>query len=428
MSNYSTMPWPVWQRIGFRFAFLFFGFVVFLVNNGAYMFWMPIQSLYQPYLQKFIVWVGHAVLHLPNPITVFTNGSGDTTFDWVLLLTLFVLAIAGTVVWSVVGRKQKAYPVWYYWLMVLLRYYVGLMLISYGLVKVIQLQFPSPGLYRLLQPYGNSSPMGLAWTFLGFSRGYNMFMGIAELAAGLLLFRRTTTVGAIITLMTTANVMAVNYFFDVPVKIVSTILFTFTLFILSRDLQRLFRFFFSGKLVELLPLSAPVFAKKWQRVSLIVAKWLIILSGPGLGFYEISTYLKEGEGDAKPGYFGLYQVETFVRNGDTLPPLRTDSTRWFRMAIENGYNLRVVMSNDSARRYTYEADTTARLLTISPMEDTATKIKLQYSEPAAGKFVLYLRQNGDSLVVAGRLIRDFKKEFLLTNRGFHWISEYPFNR
>lgn len=427
MSNYSTMPWPVWQRIGFRFAFLFFGLVVFLVNNGAYMFWLPIQSLYQPYLQQFIVWVGKSVLHLPYPITVFTNGSGDTTFDWVLLLTLFVVAIAGTVVWSIAGRKQKAYPVWYYWLMVLLRYYVGLMLISYGLVKVIQLQFPAPGLYRLLQPYGNSSPMGLAWTFLGFSRGYNMFMGIAELAAGLLLFRRTTTAGAIVTLMTTANVMAVNYFYDVPVKIVSTLLVTMTLLILSRDLQRLLRFLFSGKPVQLTPLAKPFFAKKWKRVSLLVVKILIIVSGPVLGFIEIMSFYNE-EGDSKPGYYGLYQVETFVRNGDTLPPLRTDSTRWFRMAIENPYNLRVVMSNDSARRYTYQADTTARLLTISPMEDSTTKIKLQYTEPAAGRFVLQMRQNTDSLVLSGRLIRDFKKEFLLTNRGFHWISEYPFNR
>jgi hypothetical protein len=301
------------------------------------------------------------------------------------------------------------------------------MLISYGLVKVIQLQFPAPGLYRLLQPYGNSSPMGLAWTFLGFSRGYNIFMGIAELAAGLLLFRRTTTAGAIVTLMTTANVMAVNYFFDVPVKIVSTLLVTMTLLILSRDLQRLLRFLFSGKLVQLTPLARPLFAKKWKRVSLLVAKVLIIISGPVLGMVEIFSYMKE-EGGGTPGYYGLYQVETFVRNGDTLPPLRTDSTRWFRMAIENPYNLRVVMSNDSARRYTYTADTAAHLFTISPFEDSTTKIKMQYSEPEAGKFVLQLRQQKDSLVLSGRLIRDFNKEFLLTNRGFHWISEYPFNR
>jgi hypothetical protein len=72
--------------------------------------------------------------------------------------------------------------------------------------------------------------MGLAWAFLGFSKGYILFMGLAEICAGLLLFRRTMTFGAIITLMTAMNVMAVNYFYDVPVKILSTHLVLMTLF------------------------------------------------------------------------------------------------------------------------------------------------------------------------------------------------------
>jgi hypothetical protein len=78
----------LWQRIGFRFSFLFFGLVVFLINNGAFSFWYLLQPLYNPYLQNFIVWVGKAILKLPYPITVFTNGSGDTTYDWVLLFTI----------------------------------------------------------------------------------------------------------------------------------------------------------------------------------------------------------------------------------------------------------------------------------------------------------------------------------------------------
>ena len=390
------------------------------------MFWYFIQSLYTKYLQNFIVWVGKHILNLPYPITVFTNGSGDTTYDWVLLFTIFFVAVIGAIIWSLFDQKKKAYPVLYYWLMVLLRYYVGLMLISYGLVKVIQLQFPAPGLFRLLQPYGNSSPMGLAWTFLGFSHGYNIFMGIAEIAAGLLLFRRTTTAGAIITLMTTANVMAVNYFYDVPVKLVSTLLVLKTLMILAPNIRQLWQFFFSGKAVQLTKMAAPFFAKKWKRVSLRIVKALIILSGPVLGLVEILSYAQEETTGNKN--FGLYQIETFVRNGDTLPPLRTDSTRWYRIAIENTYNLRVVLSNDSVRRFNYEVDSTNRNFVLSPMEDTSTKIKLHFTEPKTGKFMFTKYGPGDSIVMAGRIVRDFKKEFLLTQRRFNWISEYPYNR
>jgi hypothetical protein len=427
MLQANNVQWPLWQRIGFRFSFLFFGLVVFLINNGAFSFWYLVQPLYNPYLQNFIVWVGKAILKLPYPITVFTNGSGDTTYDWVLLFTITIVAVGGTLIWSLLDRRRKGYSVLYYWLMVLLRYYVGLMLISYGLVKVIQLQFPAPGLYRLLQPYGNSSPMGLAWTFLGFSRGYNIFMGIAEIAAGLLLFRRTATAGAVITLMTTANVMAVNYFFDVPVKIVSTLLVVMTLMILGPYIRQLWLFFFSGKPVQLPKMAAPSFSRKWKRIGLKVAKVLIIISGPGLGLAQIVSYLQEQK-TGNPDYFGLYQIETFVRNGDTLPPLRTDSTRWYRVAIENPYNLRVVMTNDSARRFSYEADTTNAVFTLSPIGDTTTKMKLYYAEPTSGRFILTQHSAGDSLIMTGKIIRDFKKEFLLTSRGFHWINETPFNR
>jgi hypothetical protein len=39
---------------------------------------------------------------------------------------------------------------------------------------------------RLLKPYGESSPMGLLWTFMGYSTGYNLFTGGAEALGGLL--------------------------------------------------------------------------------------------------------------------------------------------------------------------------------------------------------------------------------------------------
>jgi len=39
-----------------------------------------------------------------------------------------------------------------------------LILIAYGFVKIIKIQFPFPDLYKLAAPFGDSSPMGLAWS------------------------------------------------------------------------------------------------------------------------------------------------------------------------------------------------------------------------------------------------------------------------
>lgn len=101
-------------------------------------------------------------------------------------------------------------------------------------------------------------------------------MGIAELMAGLLLFRRTVTVGAIITLMTTANVMAVNYFYDVPVKIVSTALVVMCLFLLVPNMGRLFNLFFKGAPTVLRTLDAPLIVSRWKRVAKYTLKYLLI--------------------------------------------------------------------------------------------------------------------------------------------------------
>jgi hypothetical protein len=52
----------------------------------------------------------------------------------------------------------------------------------------ISSQFPAPTQDRLMQSYGDSSPMGLLWTFMGASEPYTMFVGFAEMISGILLF------------------------------------------------------------------------------------------------------------------------------------------------------------------------------------------------------------------------------------------------
>ena len=42
-------------------------------------------------LKKIIPWVVKNILNLWNEITTFTGGSGDTTYDYVLTLVIFVI-------------------------------------------------------------------------------------------------------------------------------------------------------------------------------------------------------------------------------------------------------------------------------------------------------------------------------------------------
>lgn len=418
--------WSTLQKILFRFIFIFFGLYILIHNNGAYPFWNNIMALYpEKALHIFIPWVGKNILQLSYDIKIFTNGSGDTTYDYVIVFTIFTFAIFGTTIWSILDRKKRNYSTLFYWLTVAVRFYVGMMLISYGLDKVFKLQFPSPGLYRLTSTYGDSSPMGLAWTFLGFSVGYNLFMGLAEVAAVLLLFRRTVTLGAIISLMTTANVMAVNYFYDVPVKILSTELVMMTLFILVNDAERLFSFFFTDKPVSLPVMKAPEISTQWLRISKFIFKFSLI--GFALVYPSIqnaAAMKKYGDGAPRPKLNGLYDVDLFVLGKDTLPPLTTDPIRWRQLSIAwNGY-ARVRLMNDSIWRLDMEVDTTLHNMSLKHFNAEAFYFK--YSAPDLEHFELKGRTNSDSLYI--RFKRRNIKDFRLLKRGFHWVNEYPFNR
>jgi hypothetical protein len=99
---------------------------------------------------------------------------------------------------------------------------------------------PRPGLATLLEPYGNFTPMGVLWSQVGVSQPYEILLGTAELLAGILLFiPRTATVGAMLGLVSMAQVFVLNMTFDVPVKILSGHLMLMCLVLLAPEARRL---------------------------------------------------------------------------------------------------------------------------------------------------------------------------------------------
>jgi len=69
---YPHLHWNSAKKFSLRFAIIFIGLLI-----------LPILSLVG---EDFYPWVGSAILQLPEPITVFPNGSGDTTYNYVVSL------------------------------------------------------------------------------------------------------------------------------------------------------------------------------------------------------------------------------------------------------------------------------------------------------------------------------------------------------
>jgi hypothetical protein len=419
-----AQQWSSFEKLVFRFVFLLFLLFMIFFNNGTLPLMYMIMKVPMLLLHQFIPWLGKNMLHIPYDITVFTNGSGDTTYDYVVLLCIALLAIGGTLMWSVFDWKKLNYNRMYYWITVAVRFYVGLMLINYGMIKVIQLQFPAPSFYRLLTTYGESSPMGLAWTFLGFSKGYNLFMGIAELMAGLLFFRRTVAIGAIITLMTTANVMAVNYFYDVPVKIVSTALVVMCLFLLAPNVKRLFNFFFKGEAVLLRTLDAPLLNKRWKRNTKYALKYLLIVYSLVGVSYQVFTMRKVyGRDKPKSPLYGVYEVDTFTKNNKVITELDQDPKRW-KMIMFEGETTGAIRTYYNETQYReIKVDTLKKVISIMVRDEPKTIQYLNYKFTDPIQLLIKGKYDNDSISV--ELTR---KRFELTDRQLNWINENPFNR
>lgn len=417
----GTTAWSFRKRMGFRFIFAYF---------SLYIFPFPVSLLlgglihaYRRLASPLISWAGTTILGFGEEIVYERNGSGDTSFHYVQMFVLLCIAVVAAIVWSVVDRKRKEYDSLLYVLKIGLRTYLAYYLIVYGTGKLPGGQFPHPDAYRLLQPYGESSPMGLAWTFLGYSTAFGLFMGFFETLGGvLLLFRRTVLLGACVAASVTSVIVMVNYCFDVPVKLFSSHLLLMEIFLIVCERQRLMSFFLLNEATPQ-PASPPAFFVK--------ESWLIpsiILKGL-FGMVIVTTTLSSTYRRYKRQKYNRFnyfcKVEQFVRNGQEVPPLTTDSTRWDWFYVNGNHGYAVLrMMNKKRQVVQFYSDTDSRAV-MYPEDDSSVKYKLLYvrQDSLLTLSGVYL---GDSLFVKMKTRQP--GDFLLMKRGFHWINEYPYNR
>jgi hypothetical protein len=413
------------KRVLFRFVFVY----LLVYNLPFWLQYLPgaemVLGEYQKLLHEAGTWVGSHVFGVE--ITVFTNGSGDTTYDYVVLFCQVVLSAAVAAVWSLLGRGRGNYDRLHHWLRVYVRFSLASAMVLYGSVKVIKSQFPDPSLDRLLQPYGDSSPMGLLWTFMGASASYNVFAGAGEVLGGVLLTtRRTTLLGALVCIGVLSNIVVLNFSYDVPVKLYSSNLLLMAVFLTIPDLGRLVDFFARGR-----PAAAPqlrrLFANKWLDRVAVSVRTVLVVGLVGLWLYNAYQMRQTFASQAvRSPLYGVWTVEELEDDGKARPPLVTDTTRWRRVVFDYPQTLAVQLMSDTRQRYNLQLDADAHTLALTKREDPKWKTTLGYTQPAPGLLTLEGMLDGHQL--RARLRRDEDREFLLTSRGFHWINEYPFNR
>lgn len=419
--------WTVAKRIAFRFVFAYFVLYIIPFPVESLPFTTALVEKYNDFWHAIVPWVGKHLLRLSYDITVFQNGSGDTTFNYVQVLCFLMLAAVATVIWSAHDRRRLNYEKAYQWLRLYVRFSLASAMIGYGAFKVIPLQMPAPFFTRLIEPYGDSSPMGLLWTFIGASKGFEIFTGCAEMLGGVLLIvPRTILLGALVCFANTTLIFVLNMCYDVPVKLYSFHLLMMSVFLIAQDFKRLANLFLFNRRVEAIEFSQ-LFQRKWLNRGALVLQILFGLYLIGSSFYQSYQQSKLRGGLAqKPPLYGIWMVDEFSVDGQVRPPLLSDATRWQRVIFQFPEALTIQPMNGPNQSFLLELKMEGRQLSLGKRNDPEWKALFSFEELDTGLIALEGELDGHKTYV--KMTRFDESKFLLNNRGFHWIQEYPFNR
>jgi hypothetical protein len=409
-----SVSWRPVTKIAFRFSLAYFTLYVLCTQMLGGLVHTPNWALpnagTSPPVSTAVMWLIKRVFR-DNRTLAMVGGSGDKMYDWVLALCLLVSAALLTMVWSASDRRRAHYTRLHRVFRLFLRFALGSTLITYGAAKAVPLQMPYPQLTRLLEPYGNFSPMGVLWSSIGASRSYEIFTGCVELLAGVLLFiPRTQLLGASLALAATVQIFTLNMTYDVPVKLFSLHLVVMSLTLLAPDVRRVCQAVFYHRVRRLALIAQVVFGA-----------YLV-----GTALYGSARQWKSpfGGGAPRPPLYGIWVIDKMTINGIERAPLVTDYERWRRVVIQNPTSVTFWRMDDTPLTYQGQVDLDAKAITLTPTPNSKNVLAVQ--QPAKDRLVLDGDLNGRKLHMETTYFD--RSRFLLVNRGFNWIQELPFNR
>lgn len=423
--------WSLALRIAFRFCVAYF--TLFALSNqilaGLFVIPkvnIPELSAHWP-LRQITFWTAAHIFRIKRDLVYTGSGSGDKTFDWVLAFCLIVIAVLITCVWSILDRRRANYVVFHRWFRLAMRFMLASEMFLYGLDKIIPLQMPFPFLTRLLEPYGNFSPMAVLWSSVGASHSYEIFTGCAETLGGILLLTpRTATLGALVCLADMIQVFMLNMTYDVPVKLFSFHLILFSLFLLAPNLRRLLDFFFTDRTVAPSRQASLFHSVRANRVAVAVqvAFGLYLI---GMGIYSgMGAWKRYGGARPKSALYGIWNVDEMSVDGQLRPALFTDHDRWRRVVFDFPTFTSFQRPDDTFTGYGSTIGEKDSTLTLTKPADKNWKASFTYARPAPDRLLLNGSMDGHQVQMKLKLLD--RDKFTLVNRGFHWINEYPFQR
>ena len=208
------------------------------------------------------------------------------------------------------------------WLQAILRYWLAFAISVYGFGKVFGTQF-APSFIRSDTPVGQLSGFELTWHYFGHSYVFALLIAGTQIGGSiLLLFRRTTLLGAAILLPVMMNILLINIFYHIAVgAFLNSVLFTLGLvYLIWLHRTGLIKLFLHA--ADYLPAVGSNWPKQGVRV-------LAIGGALALVFAVVQKY-------PHSPLEGKWTVDQLIRNHDTvaMDAWLTNTGAWRTVYIE----------------------------------------------------------------------------------------------
>jgi hypothetical protein len=278
-----------------------------------------------------------------------------------------------------------------------------------------------------VEPFGHFSPMGVLWSSIGVSRPYEIFTGCAELIAGILLvIPSTVTLGALVSLACAIQIFILNMAYDIPVKLFSFHLILMSLFLLAPDARRLLNVLVLDRPADRSPVQSPGGTARAIRIGVILqmvfGAYLVGMNIRG----SLEGWKQYGGGAPKSPLYGIWNVAYMSIDDVERAPLINDYDRWRRVVFDRPTAVTFQRMDDTFARLGSKIDMEAKSLTLSKRDDPKWTATFSIEQPAADRMILKGAMDGKNVQMRLELFP--RERFLLVNRGFNWIQEYPFNQ
>jgi hypothetical protein len=433
VTNGLSTPWKAYEKIAVRAALVYA--VVSTIpfnpefytqnfdagfNVNAYPFrWLDVISQNKPWF--------------------FASQEGKNYTGW--FITVLVCIAAG-LLWQQIDKKRKNDEQIYYWFYAAARYGIALRMSWFAWAKVFPVQMPFPTISQLNTNLGDFTPGKLYWLTTGVSPFFEVFAGIFELVATLLLLsRRTTTIGALMMIAILLPIWFVNIGYNAGVELTSLHLLSLSVLLLVRDAGKFYQIVIEYKAVALTyvqKFELPVSWYKFTRLSLKYGFIFLFVVYRGFGYgnlYASGKSFKLPLDNGLAGISGFYKVSEFKLNDRFIPEAIGDTTRWknivfekfnsisiqldkpFKLNTKNSIRTTEYYGNIGRHYYGYQADTVNKVLKLKNRADSTVQLTLRYELRDTGQFLLSgVNENRDSIFVVLHKIE--KKYPLEEKRGW----------